>query len=377
MLQPPIGFLNPVVEWVARRRMSLHTKLLVGFLVVVLLLFSLMAALMYSTHQMQERTLHVARLAEEVARAGRMEYAITAQMHFRAMHLLTGDPSNDQKLVGARQDFSTHLGYLQGTQDGAAQAILAKLRQENLPFQLSGQRVDRLAQTGNLAAAMKVHLEEEHPLSHVLEGLARDLIKAAEARRGAALQELEAERRQRYLAAGVAGIGGFGLALFLGYVLSWPLLAAVGRLDEHLGRVTRGDFSQEVVIPNGDEMRDLAAKANEMMRELARARAALVDQNAALIAQSRRAEELNRRLEEQVRLQATRAAAAPAADPDATLPRAAPAAARTGGTTRHPAGVYRCTVCGVTGRLSKEVPGEIRCPKCKGTQLALVTPAPV
>ncbi len=378
MLQPPIAALNPVVAWVARRRMSLHTKLLVGFLVVVLLLFSLMAALMYSAHQMQERTLHVARLAEEVARAGRMEYSITAQMHYRAMHLLTGDPANDQKLVGARQDFSTHLGYLQGTQDPSSQAILARLREENVPFQLSGQRVDRLAQTGDLAGAMKVHLEEEHPLSHVLEGLARDLIKSSEGRRAASLQELETERRQRYLMAGAVGVGGFGLALFLGYVLSWPLLSAVGRLDEHLGRVTRGDFSQEVAIPNGDEMQGLAAKANEMMRELARARAALVDQNAALIAQSRRAEDLNRRLEEQVRLHATRGATVPGGDPEATLAGPAPAAPRPGsGSAVHRAGVYRCALCGVTGRLSREVPGEIRCPKCKGTRLTLVAPAAV
>jgi HAMP domain-containing protein len=381
MLQPPIALLNPVVEWVARRRASLHTKLLVGFLAVVLLLFSLMAALVYSTQRMQERTLHVARLAEEVARAGRMEYAITAQMHFRAMHLLTGDESNDKKLVGARQDFSTHLGYLEGIQDGPAPAVLARLRQENVPFQLSGQRVDRLAQSGNLSAAMKVHLEEEHPLSHVLEGLARDVIKAAETRRAASLQELEAERRQWYGVAAGVGLAGLALALFLGYVLSWPLLAAVGRLDEHMTRVTRGDFTQEVSIPNGDEMQGLAVKANEMMRELGRARAALLEQNSALLVQTTRVQDMNRRLEEQVRVQTSRRPAAPP-DPDVTLPRSVSppegvgrAARGSGPPTVHPAGVYRCQMCGVTGRLSREVPGEIRCPKCKGSQLVFVAAA--
>jgi methyl-accepting chemotaxis protein len=369
------------VNWVARRRASLHTKLLVGFLVVFVLLGSLAAALMYWNHQLQERTMHVARLSEEVARAGRMEYSITAQMHYRAMHLLTGDESNDKKLVGARQDFSTHLGYLEGTTDSTAQGILARLRQENVPFQLSGQRVDRLAQAGNLSAAMKVHLEEEHPLSHVLEGLARDVIKAAETRRDARLQELEAERRRSYLVAGAVGASGLGLALLLGYVLSWPLLGAVGRLDEHLGRVTRGDFSQEVVVPNGDEMQGLAAKANEMMRELARARGALVEQNRVLAAQTTRVEDLNRRLEERVRMQTARHAG-PIEDPDATMPRPASTLGRsaTGGrpaATVHPAGVYRCAMCGVTGRLSREVPGEIRCPKCKGTRMALVSAAPV
>jgi CHASE3 domain sensor protein len=374
MLQPPIRLLDPVVNWVARLRISLHTKLLSGFLLLVLLLGSLVAVILYWAQHLQDRTLQVAHLAEEVTRAGRMEYSITAQMHYRAMHLLTGDPANDQKLIGARQDFSTHLGFLQGTPDSAAQTILERLREANVPFQVSGQKVDRLAQTGNLAAAMKVHLEEEHPLSHVLEGLARDLIKSADTRRVASLRELEAERQRRYVMAGAAGAGGLGLALFLGCILSWPLLGAVGRLDEHLGRVTRGDFSKEVAVPNGDEMQGLAVKANEMMHELARARTALVDQNSALLTQSRRVEDLNRRLADKVREHTGRSTAMRQEDPDATMARSMPLGGRSTATV-HAAGVYRCELCGAMARLAREVPGEIRCPKCKGTHLALVTAA--
>lgn len=375
MLRPPIRFLNPIVEWVARLRWSLHTKLLAGFLLVVLLLFSVMAMILYFTSRVEERTLRVAQLAEEVSRAGRIEYAVTAQMHFRAMALLTGDPSNDQKLIGARQDFSAQLGYLEALLDGQGQTILARLREANVPFQVSGQKVDRLAQAGDLSGAMKAHLEEEHPLSHVLEGLARDLIKVAESRRAASLQEVETERKQSYAVAGMVGVGGLGLALLLGYVLSWPLLAAVGRLDEHLTRVTRGDFSQEILVPNGDEMRALAAKANEMMRELARARTALLEQNAALTAQARRVEELNRRLETQVRQQTTDLLATHPRDPEATFPGYAPLP-KDVSRAIHPAGLYRCEACGTTGRISREMKGEIRCPNCKGTHFARVSPSP-
>jgi methyl-accepting chemotaxis protein len=363
------------VGWIARIRWSLHTKLLAGFLLVVLLLYSVMAMVLYITYQVEDRTLRVASLAEQVARAGRLEYAVTAQMHFRAMHLLTGDPSNDQKLVAARQAFSTHLGYLEGVVDSQGQAILARLREANVPFELSGQKVDRFAQAGDLSRAMKVHLEEEHPLSHGLEGLARDLIKVAETRRAASLQEVEAERTRSYALAGMIGAGGLGLALFLGYVLSWPFLSAVGRLDEHLERVTRGDFSKEVVVPNGDEMQALAGKANEMMRELARARAALVEQNATLTAQARKVEELNRRLEEQVRKQTTDRLVTHPRDIDATLAGPAPLAEKLTSVSHTP-GVYRCEVCGVTGRVPREVKGEIRCPNCRGTRFARVSPSP-
>ena len=342
---------------------------------MIVLLFTVMGMTLYITYRGEERALYVARLGDQISRARQMEYSVTAQSHFRAMHLLTGDPSNDQKLLGARQDFSAHLGYLEGVVDSRGQAILARLREANLPYGLSGQKVDRFAQAGDLSQAMKAHLEEEHPASHVLEGLARDLIKIAEDRRAASLQEVEAERKRGYTLAGVAGLGSLGLALFLGYVLSWPFLGAVGRLDEHLGRVTRGDFSKEVVVPNGDELQALAGKANEMMRELARARAALVEQNTALAAQARKVEELNRRLEEQVRQQSVELSAMHSHDPDSTLPRVAPLAEQATAVIHAP-GVYRCEVCGAMGRLSREVTGEMRCPNCKGTRFARVSPSP-
>jgi len=379
MLRAPIRLLNPCVEWVARLRISLHTKLLAGFLLVTLLLLFVVGVNILVTYRVEERALRVAALAEQVARAGRMEYAVTAQMHFRAMHLLTGDPANDRNLLGARQNFSTHLGSLEGNLDAQGRAITAKLREANLPFEVHGQKVDRLAQTGDLQGAMKIHLEEEHPASHILENLARDLIRLAEARWTASLQEADRERRWAYGMAAAAGVGSLGLALFLGYVLTWPFLGAVVRLDEHLGRLTRGDFSEEVKVPNGDEFAALAEKANAMMHELARARAEQVEQNKALAAQAREVEELNRRLQEEVRqqaaeLSATRRVGTPAAA-------APPGPGGTGmgaGTGTAPAaqvhtpGQYRCESCGATGRISREVRGAIQCPRCKGTQFTRI-----
>ncbi|HEY7675676.1 MAG TPA: methyl-accepting chemotaxis protein [Candidatus Methylomirabilis sp.] len=375
MLRAPIRLLNPFVQWVARLRVSLHTKLLAGFLFVTLLLLLVVGVNLFIIYQVEQRAFRVASLAEQVARAGRMEYAVTAQMHFRAMHLLTGDPANDQKLVGARQDFSTHQGYLEGViDDGQGKAITARLREANLPFLVSGQKVDRLAQAGDLAGAMKVHLEEEHPASHVLEGLARDLIKLAGARWAENLRGVENERWRGYAVAGVAGVSSVGLALILGYVLSWPLLGAVGRLDEHLERVTRGDFSQEVVVPNGDEFHALAAKGNAMMHELARARAELVEQNKALAAQAQKVEELNRRLEDRVRQQATELSATRRADRASTLTRSSNSGEAEASV--YPPGFYRCEGCGATGQISREVRGAIRCPRCKGTRVARVSPEP-
>lgn len=381
MLRPPIRLLNPAVEWVARLRMSLHTKLLAGFLLVTLLLLGVIALDLFLAYRVEDRALRVARLAEQVARAGRMEYAVTAQMHFRVMHLLTGDPANDRNLLGARQNFSTHLGYLEGSVDPEGRAITAKLREATLPFEVSGQKVDRLAQAGDLQGAMKVHLEEEHPLSHGLEGLARNLIRLAEARWTASLQEAERERQWAYALAGAAGLGSLGLALFLGYVLSWPFLGAVGRLDEHLGRLTRGDLSEEVAVHNGDEFAGLADKANILMHELARARAEQEERGRTLAGKADEVEALNRRLAEQVRQQAEELSATRRGErPASTAAGAVPGGVAPGGSGGsepaaqvHAPGHYRCETCGATGRLSREIRGALQCPRCKGTRFARVT----
>jgi len=371
MRQPPIRLLNPIVNWVARLSVSLHTKLLVGFLLVSFLVFVVVGLNLWLLYRVEERALRAAGPAQQVARAGRMEYAVTAQSHFRAMHLLTGDPANDQKLMGARQDFSAHMGYLEGVMDGEGKALLAKLREANIPFQVHGQVVDRLAQAGDLAGALKVHLESEHPASHELEGLARGLVKVAEARWSGSLQEMERERRWGYTLAVVAGGGSLWLALFLGYVLSWPVLGAVGRLEDHLERVSRGDLSKEVQVANGDELQALAARSNVMMHEMARMRAELMEQNQALTTQARKMEDLNRTLEERVRQQTTELQAARRSqDPDQTItttPRLSGAEAGV-----HLPGTYRCEACGATGRVSREVHGTIRCPRCQGTRFARV-----
>ncbi len=142
--------------------------------------------------------------------------------------------------------------------------------------------------------------------------------------------------------------------------------------DEHLRRVARGDFSQEVAVPNGDELRDLAQNANAMMHELARARGELMEQNKSLVAQARKVEELNRRLEEQVRQQTTELLAARRPERDATPP----PGPRTGAeeTRVFSQVLYRCEACGGTASFTRDARDTLRCPHCSGTRLVRLAP---
>jgi class 3 adenylate cyclase len=147
---------------------------------------------------------------------------------------------------------------------------------------------------------MKQHLDEEHPISHELEALARDLIRLASERRDQTLLEVIDTNRTSLILIGAAAIASVGLALLLGYVLAWSIVSPVGELDEHMGRISRGQFEREIAVPNRDEFQALAEKANEMMRALAQTRTALVGEHEAVKLQAASLEELNRELEARV-----------------------------------------------------------------------------
>ncbi len=302
-MNAPIRLLDPVVSSVARWRASLHKKMLIGFLLIVLLLLGTAVLGILLMERAGAQAHRIADLTDRVVRAGRMEYAITASMHFRAMHLLTGDTSNDKKLVTARQNFETLVGSLEATAEGKEREAFPKIHDASLKFALSGQRVDGPAHSGQWGSAMAIHLNEEHPISHDLEALARDLIRISGERRDERLRTVERDNRTGIALLGGAGLASIGLALFFGYVLSWSMLGAVRKLDDHMGRVSRGEFHEEVTVPNHDEFQALADKANEMMHSLARARAELTGQHEAAKEQAKRLDELNRDLEARVKAQ--------------------------------------------------------------------------
>jgi CHASE3 domain sensor protein len=193
----PIRPLEPFVRFVARRRVSLHGKLLLGFLLIVLLVLGTSALGFILMQRASAQTSRIAALTDRIISAARMEYAITAGMHFRAMHLLTGDSANDQKLVKSRQDFAKLQGALEATADEREAEVFRKLQETNLRYGVSGQRVDALAHGWQGDAAMKIHLEEEHPISHELEALSRDLIRLASDRRDQSLAEVVRASRWR------------------------------------------------------------------------------------------------------------------------------------------------------------------------------------
>jgi len=71
----------------------------------------------------------------------------------------------------------------------------------------------------------------------------------------------------RWVVIGVA-FGSIGLALLLGYAISWSLIGPVKGMEVTLQKIASGDLSQRVEVPNRDELGTLADEFNRMAAQL-------------------------------------------------------------------------------------------------------------
>ena len=86
--------------------------------------------------------------------------------------------------------------------------------------------------------------------------------------------ELIADNARAYAARGSlyvgVAVGAIGLALMLGFVLSWSVVGPIQRIDPRLAAIAGGDFSGHVDVENRDELGALAANVNRTNDELRR-----------------------------------------------------------------------------------------------------------
>jgi serine phosphatase RsbU (regulator of sigma subunit)/CHASE3 domain sensor protein len=267
--------LRPSADFVAKLPFSVLSKMLVGFLLVVLLLLGMAILSLVVIRQMDRQVDDLNLLQEKVSRAQQMIYLITAQSHYRTMALLTGDESYNAQIAAAKQEFLGHLDAVERISPPEQRQFFSGVREANDRFAASSAKVLELSEAGSLQAAMRLHLDEEHPVSHELEAAMRELISDSQGQMLGAVAEFQSQRR--LLNTIVAIFSGVGLisALFIGFVLSLSFFRPVRQIDIMLRQVAGGDFTPRVEVPNQDELGTLSHHFNRMVAELAESYGAL------------------------------------------------------------------------------------------------------
>ena len=302
---PPL--IGPAVDFIAKIRATVHTKMLAGFLVIAVLLVGMGVMSILVIGRMNAQADELLELQRLNTHAREAIYGVTAQSHFRAMALITRIDSWNDKIAVAKEAFTEDLDALEAIGGPGVQASVDRMREIDTRFAEAGEEVLRLYEAGEFDQALDLHISAEHEISHELEDELNVLIDSFGTRVLAASNELAS--LHRFLLIAVAVFSGISLliSLGLGAVLSWSLIRPVRTVDRALGRIAGGDFDEEIEVPNRDEFGRLAVNLNRTRGQLAKMYQELENLNQNLenqveeqLGQIRRAEQLRRYLAPQV-----------------------------------------------------------------------------
>jgi class 3 adenylate cyclase/CHASE3 domain sensor protein len=302
---PPL--IRPAVDFIARIRATVHTKLLTGFLVIAVLLvgmgiLSIVVIGQMNRHANQLIELH--RLSD-LARQG--IYGVTAQSHYRAMALITEVDAYNDRIDLAKANFVAQLDGIAEIGGLGVQESVARLREIDGRFADASREVTSLYEAGDLDRALDLHISAEHEISHELEDELNTLITSTEQRIDQAAVELGSLHRFLMIAVGAFSGVSLLIALALGAVLSWSVIRPVRKVDHALARIAGGDFDEQVEVPNRDEFGRLTVNLNRTSDRLAKLYNDMTELNENLektvedqLSQIRRAEQLRRYLAPQI-----------------------------------------------------------------------------
>jgi signal transduction histidine kinase len=254
---------------VARIPAAVHTKLLVAFLTIVGLLIALGAVSLEVLGEVNRRAEDLVTLQRKIAAYRQLQHDTTGQLYSVAAALLAPEDRSLDSILRQLNQFGYDLDRLQFVARDEVE-LLARARADYDEFIRVVTRVVELIRAGRATDGRDLQLAQATPLADRLERLTNELVNKAEADMVASVDAShEAFVRARWLVIGFA-VAAIGLALVLGFAISWSLVGAVAAMDAGLGRIASGDFSQRVDIPNRDELGALAANLNRMNDELGR-----------------------------------------------------------------------------------------------------------
>ena len=264
---------TPLLRWlplaVARAPASMYTKLLLAFLAIVGLLIAVGVVSLAELGRLNQRAEDFVKLQRKVAAYRQIQHSTTSQLYSVATVMLAPDPAMLDATLRQLSQFGYDLDRLQFVAQDEV-ALLQRVRVEYEGFTGAVSDVIALIRAGKVAEGHRAQIERAGPLAERLERLTNELVNKAEADMLARIDE----SHDGYLASlrwviGFA-LGSVVLALGLGYAISWSLIGPLRQMGDRFNQIAAGDFANQVVVPNRDELGELAASLNHMSGELGR-----------------------------------------------------------------------------------------------------------
>ena len=272
-----------LVRAVGRLPARVHTKLLIAFVGTAVLLVAVGALGLRVLAQSNDRVGELGPLQQRAAAYGKLQSDIASVRNLLPENLprdddfylvwpgavpvpLTGGAriavdqavANQVKRIApaTRPD---RLGFVPPEED---ESVLGEIREES--FRLSSLMTQLINDPNDSRRAQAMAQAAD------LNQLASELANTTTAKASALIADnARAYESSRSLYVGVA-VGAIGLALVLGFLLSWSVVGPIQRIDPRLAAIAGGDFSGHVDVENRDELGALAANVNRTNDELRR-----------------------------------------------------------------------------------------------------------
>jgi signal transduction histidine kinase len=261
----PLGVL---VRQVARVRASVHAKLLVAFLLIAVVLIAMGAMSLQAIGSVVRHSHQLDQARERVDAARQIEHALGLQMNFTRNALLLRDDATIESMFRENNRFQATFDRLEaGAQDDQRETI-RRIRSTQDQVMTTVARIAALIRENKADEAMSLHLNEGYPHYREIATLVTRAVRNEETEMGRLREGMDAVNRHAIRLVTVFGVASIGLALGLGFVISWSFILPVRAADGFLERVATGDFTASIAVPNRDEFGALAQRMNHMSGEL-------------------------------------------------------------------------------------------------------------
>jgi signal transduction histidine kinase len=248
---------------------TIHAKFLAAFLAMVVLLVIVGVAGLRALSAVNRSAERLVTLQRKIAAYRQIQHDATSQLYSVATALLSPNERSLEATLRQLNQFGYDLDRMQFVARDEAE-LLGRVRDNYDEFVRVVTRVIDVIRRGRVAEGRTLQLERAVPLADRLERLTNELVNKAETDM---VERIETGQAVYGSSRGVVigfAVGSVGLALLLGYAISWSLIEPVQRMDERLRQITSGDFSRRIAIANRDELGALAANLNRMNDELGR-----------------------------------------------------------------------------------------------------------
>ena len=248
---------------------TVHAKLLAAFLAMVVLLLAVGAVGLQVLGAANRRAEELVALHRKIAAYRQLQHDTARQLYNVASALLVPNERKLEATLRQLNQFGYDLDRLQFVAQDEVE-LFDRVQQEYVQFIQVVTHVVGLIRGGKVAEGQELQLTQAGPLADRLERLTNELVNKAEADMVAHVELGHvAYLTARWMIIGFA-VGSIGLALILGYAISWSLIGPVKQMDMQLRQIATSDFSHRIAVPNRDELGTLAANLNHMNVELGR-----------------------------------------------------------------------------------------------------------